>query len=136
MEITVSRLQGKVSVTVVQPHGKIDSSNYTDLVNEVQRLMEGGAQDFVIDLSDVPFMSSAGLAGLHRLTVLLRGEVPSAPASGSAASKSADGGRVSGFQKHIRLLNPQESVAEILDTAGFTELFEIFTDLQKAAASF
>jgi anti-anti-sigma factor len=74
MEITVSTQQGKVPVTVVKPHGDIDASNYAELVTKVEELLKGGAQDFVIDLGEVPFMSSAGLAGLHTLAMMLRGE--------------------------------------------------------------
>ena len=136
MEITVSQQQGKVPVTVVQPHGHLDASNYTELVNQVELLMKNGAQDFVIDLSDVPFMSSAGLAALHTLAMLLRGEKLADPDSGWAVLKSMDRSRESGIQKHIKLLSPQEGVAETFDKAGFTLFFEVFTDVQKAVASF
>jgi anti-anti-sigma regulatory factor len=136
MEISVSTQQGKVPVTVVQPHGDIDASNYTQLVSRVEELMKGGSQDFVLDLSEVPFMSSAGLAGLHTLAMLLRGEKPGESESGWAVLKSMDRSRASGIQKHIKLLSPQAGVAETFDKAGFTLFFEIFTDLQKAVASF
>ena len=136
MEITVSTHQGKVPVTVVQPHGDVDASNYTDLVNRVEALLKGGAQDFVIDLSDVSFMSSAGLVGLHSLANLLRGEKQPETESGWAALKSMDRSRSSGMQKHIKLLSPQAGVAETFDKAGFTQFFEIFTELPKAVASF
>ncbi|HSR20995.1 MAG TPA: STAS domain-containing protein [Anaerolineales bacterium] len=136
MEISVSTQQGKVPVTVVQPHGDIDASNYSQLVSRVEELVKGGAQDFVLDLSEVSFMSSAGLAGLHTLAMLLRGEKPAESESGWAVLKSMDRSRASGIQKHIKLLSPQAGVAETFDKAGFTLFFEIFTDLQEAVASF
>ena len=136
MDITVSTQQGKVPVTVVQPHGDIDASNYAELVSKVEELMKGGAQDFVIDLSDVPFMSSAGLAGLHTLAMMLRGEKLLDPDAGWATFKSMDRSRASGLQKHIKLLKPQAGVAETFEKAGFTLFFEIFDDLKKAVASF
>jgi hypothetical protein len=34
MEITVTTQQGKVPVTVLQPHGDVDASNYTELVDK------------------------------------------------------------------------------------------------------
>jgi anti-anti-sigma regulatory factor len=55
MEITVSTQQGKVPVTVVKPRGDIDASNYAELVTKVEELLKGGAQDFVIDPSEVLF---------------------------------------------------------------------------------
>lgn len=138
MEITVSTHQGKVPVVVVQPHGDVDASNYTELVNRVEELMKGGAQDFIVDLSDVPFMSSAGLAGLHTVAMLLRGEklADSDSEAGWAVFKSMDRSRASGMQKHIKLYKPQEGVADTFDKAGFTLFFEIFDDLEKAVASF
>ena len=136
MEITVFTQEGKVPVTVVKPRGDIDASNYADLVTKVEALYKGGAQDFVIDLSDVPFMSSAGLAGLHTLAMMLRGEQLTNPDAGWAVFKSMDRSRASGMQKHIKLLNPQEGVAMTFEKAGFTLFFEVFKDLQTAVASF
>ena len=37
MNITVSQVQAKVLVTVLQPHGELDASNYQDLIAEAQR---------------------------------------------------------------------------------------------------
>jgi len=136
MEISVSTQQGKVPVTVVQPHGDVDASNYAELVNKVEALHKDGANDFLIDLSDVPYMSSAGLVALHSIAIMLRGEKPADPQSGWAALKSIDRSRERGMQKHAKLLNPQQFVADTFEKAGFTQFFEVFTDLKKAVAAF
>jgi anti-anti-sigma regulatory factor len=136
MQINVSTQQGKVPVTVVQPHGDVDASNYTELVSKVESAHKDGTQDFLIDLSDVSYMSSAGLVALHSISIMLRGEKPADPQSGWAALKSMDRSRERGMQKHVKLLNPQQFVADTLDKAGFTQFFEVFTDLNKAVASF
>ncbi len=136
MEITVSTQQGTVPVTVVQPHGDVDASNYSQLISKVEELRSDGARDFLLDLSDVPFMSSAGLVALHSIANLLRGEKVADPQSGWTALKSIDRSKEAGLQKHVKLLNPQQYVADTFDKAGFTQFFEIFTDLNKAVASF
>ncbi len=136
MEITISQQKGKVPVTVLQPHGDVDASNYTALVDKVKELFTDGAKNFIIDLSDVPFMSSAGLVALHSIAILLRGEKPVDPQSGWAALKAMDRTRDRGMQPHVKLLSPQQYVAETFDKAGFTQFFEIFSDLQNAVASF
>jgi anti-anti-sigma regulatory factor len=136
MEITVSTQQGTVPVAVVQPHGDVDASNYAQLVSKVESLQKEGTRDFILDLSDVPFMSSAGLVALHSIAILLRGEKPADPQSGWQALKSIDRSREAGMQKHVKLLGPQEYVADTFDKAGFTQFFEIFSDLNKAVASF
>ncbi len=136
MELTVTQKAGRVPVSVVQPHGDVDASNYTELIRKVEELVKGDAKDFLIDLSDVPFMSSAGLVALHSIAVLLRGEKPVDPQSGWASLKSIDRTRERGMQTHVKLLNPQQYVAETLDKAGFTQFFEIFADQKKALESF
>jgi anti-anti-sigma regulatory factor len=136
MQITVSTQQGIVPVTVIQPHGDVDASNYTELVSKVESAQKDGIQYFLIDLSDVSYMSSAGLVALHSISIMLRGEKPTDPQSGWAALKSMDRSRERGMQKHVKLLNPQQFVADTLDKAGFTQFFEVFTDLNKAVASF
>jgi len=136
MEITVSTQQGRVPITVLQPHGNMDASTYTGLINKARELFDGGAKDFIIDLGDVPFMSSAGLVALHSIAVFLRGDTPVDPKSGWSALKSMDRSRTSGMQAHIKLLNPQEMVVETLDKAGFTQFFQVFSDLKKAVESF
>jgi anti-anti-sigma regulatory factor len=44
--------------------------------------------------------------------------------------------RDGGFQKHIKLLNLQPEIKNVLEMVGFSEFFEVFTDRQKAVASF
>ena len=136
MEITVSSQQGPVPVTVVQPHGDVDASNYAQLIGKVESLQTDGARDFILDLSDVPFMSSAGLVAMHTIAIMLRGEKPADPQSGWAALKSIDRSKETGMQRHVKLLAPQQYVADTFDKAGFTQFFEIFNDLQTAVASF
>jgi len=136
MEISVSKQQGRVPITVLQPHGNMDASSYTELIKKARELFDGGDKDFIVDLSDVPFMSSAGLVALHSIAVFLRGEKPVDPQSGWAALKSMDRSRARGMQEHIKLLGPQVMVGETLDKAGFTQFFQVFTDLKKAVESF
>lgn len=136
MEITVSTQQGSVPVTVVQPHGDVDASNYAELVSKIESLQKDGAKDFLLDLSDVPFMSSAGLVALHSIANMLRGEKVADVQAGWAALKSIDRSREAGLQKHVKLLNPQQYVAETFEKAGFTQFFEVFTDVKTAVAAF
>lgn len=136
MEITVSQEQGRVAVTVVHVRGDVDASNYTELVKKVEELHKGGAKDFLMDLSGVPFMSSAGLVALHSIAMTLRGERPLEPRAGWGKLKAMDRTRDGGMQAHVKLLNPQPQVAEVFDKAGFMQFFEVFDDVQKAVASF
>lgn len=136
MEIDVSTQKRNVAVTVVQPHGSLDAATYQELITRVRKLIAEGARDFVLDLSDVPFISSAGLQAIHSLALMLRGEKLPDSEGGRAALKSVDSSRAAGIQEHIKLVGLREGVAETFEKAGFMQFFATFSDLQKALATF
>ena len=41
-----------------------------------------------------------------------------------------------GLQVNVKLLNPSTEVDNVLDTVGFKQFFEVFTDLEEAVNSF
>jgi anti-anti-sigma regulatory factor len=136
MEITVSQVQGSVPVTVLRPHGDLDASNYTDLIARAREVIDAGAQDILLDLSDVSYTSSSGLVAMHSIAVMLRGEQPPDPESGWGALHAIDRDIDSGLQQHFKLLNPQPKVDDVLEKTGFKRLLEVHTDLDAAVASF
>jgi anti-anti-sigma regulatory factor len=136
MEITSTQKQGRVPVTILQLDGKLDGSNYLQLLEEAKRTYGTGARDLLIDLSRLSFLSSAGIAAIHKTALLFRGlELPDEEL-GWASFHAIDRDRDNGVQKHVKLLSPQPEVANILDITGFKALFEIHTDLNMAVASF
>lgn len=74
MEISVSQAQGNVPVTVIKIDGRLDGQNYQELVSKAQELLNAGACDFLLDLSDLTFISSSGLVALCSVAMLARGE--------------------------------------------------------------
>jgi len=136
MEITVYQAQGSVPVTVLQPHGDLDASNFRDLIATAKEAYDGGARDIILDLSDTPYMSSSGLVALHSIATMLRGEAPPDLESGWGAFRAIDRDRDSGLQQHFRLLSPQPNVDKVLEMAGFRQYLEVYTDLETAVASF
>jgi anti-anti-sigma factor len=136
MEITVNQVQGRVPVTVIQIHGDLDASSYEDLIAKAQEVYDAGARDILLDLSDMPHMSSAGLVALHRIAIMLRGEKRRDSESGWEDFRAIDRDIDKGFQQHIKLLNPQPTVDKVLNMVGFKKVFEVYTDLEEAIASF
>jgi hypothetical protein len=53
-----------------------------------------------------------------------------------AAYRSIDRDHNRRTQEHVKLFSPTKQVREVLDMIGFSFLFEIFTDLPQALASF
>jgi anti-anti-sigma factor len=135
MNMTISQEQGKVPVTVIHIQGKLDGSNYKDLIAKAQELYQGGAQNMLIDLSEVDFMSSAGMVALHSIAKLLKGQ-KLGDEEGWSLLHSIDRERSGGIQKQLKLLNPQPRIAQALELAGFNQLFEIHQDLKLAIASY
>ena len=135
MEINVTQEKGKVPVSVVQIKGDLDASSYLDLVNTAQKLYNAGVRSLLLDLTDLAFISSAGLASLHIATKLFRGEKADSE-DGWGTYKEIDRDREAGMQSHVKLLNPSPEVDNVLDTVGFKQFFEVYTDLNEAVQSF
>ena len=134
--MSVSQAQGKVPVTIIKLDGQLDGQNYQDVIARAREAYAAGWRDFLIDMSDLTYISSAGLVALHSVSLLIRGEQLPDTESGWSAYRSMGRSREAGIQQHIKLLNPREGVKSVLDMVGFTSVFEIFTDLDKAVQSF
>jgi anti-anti-sigma regulatory factor len=136
MDISVSQSQGNVPVTVLKLDGQLDGQNYQDLIAKAQELFKAGAHDFILDLSDLTYISSAGLVALHSVALLVKGEDLPDTEHGWSAYRSMGRTSAAGLQSHVKLLNPRDDVKGVLEMVGFTSVFEIFTDLDEAVKSF
>ena len=134
--MTVSEAQGNVPVTVIKIDGQLDGQNYQDLIAKSQELYKAGRRDFLLDLSDLTYISSAGLVALHSMALLARGEALPDTESGWSAYRSMGRSSEAGIQKHVKLLNPRSEVVGVLDMVGFTNVFEIYTNQDEAVKSF
>jgi anti-anti-sigma factor len=135
MEINVTQESGAVPVSVIHLKGDLDASSYLELVNTAQKLYNAGVRSLLLDLAGLDFISSAGLASLHIVTKMFRGEKTD-PEDGWGTYKEIDRERERGFQKHVKLLNPSAEVDSVLDTVGFKQFFEVYADLEEAVQSF
>jgi anti-anti-sigma regulatory factor len=137
MEIEMMQKLGQhVPVTVLQLSGKLDGSNYLQLVNKAKEIYQNGVRDLLIDMSRLTYLSSAGLSAIHKTALIFRGLTIPEDESGWGDFHAIDRDRSNGTQKHVKLLSPQPDVAHTLDITGFKALFEIHTDLNAAIASF
>jgi len=136
MEIIISQNQDISPATIMKLQGSLDGSTYEKFIAEAQKLYDAGTRNLLLDMNELTFLSSAGLAALHRIARVFRGEDRSNFEEGWAAIHAMGRERDSGFQKHIKLLNPNKDIQNVLDTVGFTGFFEIYTDIHPAMASF
>ena len=136
MDMIVTQAQGRVPVTILHLAGRIDASNYQSVVDKAKELYEGGARDLLLDLSDVSFISSAGIVALHRTALLFRGEKLEEDESGWSAIHSIDRDQAGEAQEHVKLFNPRPDVDHTLDLVGFKRYFDFYTDLNQAVSAF
>ena len=134
MEMTITQKPG--AVVLLHLKGVLDGTSYRDLISEGQKLYDGGARDLVLDLSQLTFMSSAGISALHRVALIFRGEKHAEMEEGWGAYHAISRDRGSGLQHHVKLLNPPERVQHALELVGFASFFEVYTDAESAIASF
>ena len=100
-------------VTVVAVNGRVDSATAPDLEAALKQLVDGAKTQIVLDLTDVDYMSSAGLRAM---------------VSTLKSVKRANG--------DLRLANPSSRVAEVLRLAGLTSIFSIYPSQTDAVGSF
>ncbi len=132
MSVTVSTPKENDAVKVIKIKGDLDMEMSGQLETQARAVHKDGARNLLIDMTDVPYMSSAGLRTLHALFELLRGDSPAE--SGEAMRKGlADGTFKS---PHLKLLNPSPRVREVLKISGYDMFLEIHTNLGAAVASF
>ena len=123
MDITTSKMQGRVPVTVLHVRGEVDSSTYQEFSAELRKAIDGGAEHLLLDLAQVTYMSSAGIRSLNEISLLLRKKYPHENGQGLRSS-------------HLKLLNPTDRVFDVLKMSGVDTFFETNTNLEKAVASF
>jgi anti-anti-sigma factor len=136
METTISQEQGRVTVSVIHIAGHLDGQTYQSLIAEARKVVENGISNILLDLSDLTYISSAGLVSLHTIALMTRGEEMPDPEQGWSTLKSMDRTRDGGMQKHLKLLNPRPEITSVLEMVGFSEFFEVFTDKKAAINSF
>jgi anti-anti-sigma factor len=100
------------SLRVLTLGGRLDTETAVDVELALQDLLGSGERQFLIDLSGIGYVSSAGLRVLLGL------------------AKQLDGGKGS-----LRLCGLNASVTQVFEVAGFSKLFAIFPDRAAATRS-
>ena len=132
MDVTVTQENGRVPVSVIQVAGNTDSASADEFEKKVMEVIDGGARHLILDLSKVPYMSSAGLRVLQNAFDKLR-SLSTSESDKEMYRKINEGSFTS---PNLKLLNPTKDVVEVLKMTGFDMLVSIETDLKKAVDSF
>jgi len=132
MEITISQAQGDVPVTIVRAEGTFDSNAVERFMEPTQGAIDGGAENLLVDLSGVSFMSSIGIRILNALYFQLH------PRESKEKDAEISALIHSGEYKapHLKLICPTERVSKVLKMAGMDQYIEIFKEEAEAVAAF
>jgi len=137
MVVSALQVQGRVPVTILHPDAALNAGSYLALIATAREVYQLGARDVVLDMRDMPAISSSGLVALYSAAVVLRGEEPPDPEAGWPTFHAMASELESGSQQpHFKLLGPQPRVKQALEQVGFGNFVEIHDDLEKAVASF
>lgn len=110
MEINTSEMR---RVQLFEVIGRVDSTNASELGSAMDKAVDDGKSNLVLDLGGVEYMSSAGLREMVRILKRVK--------------------RVGG---DLRIANPSERVREVLELAGLDSVFEIYPTQVEAVGSF
>jgi anti-anti-sigma regulatory factor len=132
MDIVVYKFEDKPQVAVIRVNEEINMASYSRINTAARAEAAAGAHNIVIDLTSVPYITSAGIRLLNGLFKLLRTGAPA-----ESAEAMNQGVRDGTFHSpHLKLVNPNESVHEVLRTSGMDMLLSIYPNVEEAVASF
>ena len=136
MQIRITKQEWRVFVTIMHLSGNLDASNYIEVINKAQELYTGGARDILIDLSGVPYVSSAGLMSLHTVVLIFAGQSMYSKETGRPSFRAINLERDGAVRQHVKLFSPQPAVEQVLDVVGLKQFFDVYTDLDTAIKSY
>ncbi|MGB0748612.1 MAG: STAS domain-containing protein [Magnetospiraceae bacterium] len=116
LTIRVSQSDGSVPITVLHVAGDLDADTYQDLDAKATEATDGGAQNIILDLSGINYMSSAGFRSVHLIYMAVKGSPGPGP--------------------HLRLVCPTESTQRMMKTMGFDTYIPVHKEMREAVDAF
>ncbi len=134
MDIQITHENGRVPVTIMHLTGNLDSTTFMDFQEQADALIKEGKQFILVDLSGVPYVSTAGFRVLHHMFNQLRALHPSANLTDEEVRKGISAGTYT--SPNLKLLNLSKDTQKAFEMTGFDMYIETYTDLKKAITSF
>src|SRR5574342_84927 len=110
LKLKFSQHEGFVPVTVIQLTGELDSNTYEQFQTKVLQEIESGLRHVLLDVTQMTYISSAGLRVLYTIAKTLSAKDPQSAkrAEQTGAFKSS----------YLKLLNPSQNVYSALEVMG------------------
>jgi len=130
MEINMSMEQASETIPIMKLSGDINASNFMEIVDKARETYKNPSRYLIIDLSEVPSISSTGMVAIHKVALVYSG-VPQDVEEG----ENPDFTHSSEARKYVKLVNPQPEVDEALTKAGMKLFFKFFEDTSSVLKS-
>ena len=135
MELSHEVKEGFPPVTVLHVAGRVDYTNYSQLIDKARELFLGGTEYLLLDLEACDFLSSSGLFALHSIALIVHNLAPLDQEQGwESRRKLTSEDRE--FKEKFKIVHAQPNVMRTLDLAGFLSLFDVYSDMQEALEEF
>ena len=132
-EISTSEGYGHKAVAIIHLKGEFDAAAADQFDAQAKEMVDEGAEDVLVDLSNLTYMSSTGFRSLHNLFYMLH------PEGSEEHKRVMDEGVRKGTYKapHLKLLNPNKRVMDLLTMVSADMYLEIIQgDLLNAVGAF
>lgn len=132
MEITTTTENIKFPITIIHVNGDIDSTTSQAFMAKIEELISDGARHILVNLSNVPFISSAGLRAIHIIFNQLR--TLHKDADDDVLRKNMSAGMYK--SPYLKVTNLSPKLKEVFELGGFDTYIEIHNDINNAINSF
>ena len=132
MDVSISHPESEVPVTIIRVDGEFDAFTADHVQKQAEIEIDQGAENLLLDMSGIPFMSSAGVRVIYALFNALHPRESSEQEI--TRSKMMREGTYTA--PHLKLLNPNRQVLNVMKMVGIDRYIEIFEDEEKAIAAF
>jgi len=128
LTISTSKIQGDVSVTVMHLKGHLHGSTENLLFDRARQANEDGAKHLLLDLSELEFLSSAGLRAIQNTFKLFTPpeDMELMRQHGEEPYKSP----------YMKIVCPNPKIYYVFNIAGFLQNILVFNNLEEATNSF
>jgi len=134
MKIAVSTANGRVPVTILHVTGDLDMSSSMELQNRADELIRNGTSHVLLDLTNAPYVSSAGFRAIHSIYNQLRALHPSANLTDEQVRQGINQGTYT--SPHLKLLNLSPETRKVFKLTGFDMYIETYENMKEAVAAF
>jgi len=128
LTITTSRIEGDTPVSIFHLKGHLHGPTEEQLTGIAKETFDDGVRHFLLDLTDIELLSSAGLRGIQRVFKMVT------PSEDADLMRKVDGEPYK--SPYMKIVCPNPQIYYILNITGFMQNMLVYNNLEEAKKSF